>query len=108
MEKYFNTYRNKVYGFSDDLVEIEGSDSIEICTWDNSDNEAVIEFDDGTRIIVGYHKQDAPVWYIIVDKVGVSAQRLNVCLGDGSEEYSDVFYIDSNVKSYKTRSKEKN
>lgn len=86
----------KVYGASDDLVEIEGSTykEDEIGCFDK---EVRIRFLDGTVIRVGYPKHDAGIWWIKVERKGWAKQRLDVCDDEDALIYSDVFYIDSEI-----------
>ena len=89
----------KVYGCSDDLVEIEGSrykdDEIGCYKAD-----VIIFFVDGTKIRVGYPKPGMGVWYINVLVKGDAEQRLIECNDPDAEIYSDVFEIDAEVKSH--------
>ena len=59
----------KIYGCSDDLVEIYGSvykeDEI-----DCFDHDVRIRFFDGTIIRIGYPKKDLGGWWIEVEKQG--------------------------------------
>lgn len=89
----------KVYGASDDLVEIEGStykeDEIGCYTHD-----VRIRFLDGTVIRVGYPKDGLAVWWIEVEKQGTAEQKLTICEDEDARIYSDVFEIDSEIKSH--------
>ena len=54
----------KIYGASDDLVEIEGSDyEDEIGCYDS---DVRIRFVDGTQIRIGYPKNGQAIWWIEV------------------------------------------
>ena len=51
----------KIYGHSDDLVEIEGSNYCENeieCYF----QDVIISFEDGTQIRIGYSKEDFTFW----------------------------------------------
>ena len=89
----------KVYGCSDDLVEIENSrykeDEI-----DCFDKDVCIRFVDGTIIRVGYSKPGIGVWYIQVEKQGTAKQNLIICEDEDADVYSDIFYIDAEIESY--------
>ena len=89
----------KVYGCSDDLVEIEGSAyrEDEIGCYDK---DVRIRFVDGTVIRVGYAKPSMAAWYIIVEKQGTAEQKLTVCEDENAKVYSDVFEIDAEIKSH--------
>lgn len=89
----------KVYGASDDLCEIEGSayKEDEIGCYDS---DVRIRFVDGTVIRVGYPKADAAIWRIEVEKKGTASQSLTLCDDEEANPYSDIFEIDSEIKSH--------
>ena len=84
----------RVYGCSDDLVEIEGAkypdDEV-----DCFDKDLRIGFKDGTVIRVGYPKEGKAVWWIEVEKIGVADHNIICCDDEDAEIYSDVFTINS-------------
>ena len=87
----------KVYGASDDLVEIEGSKykEDEIGCYDS---DVRIWFDDGTVILVHYGKPDCDgVWSIKVEKRGYAKQMLQICEDENADIYSDILEIDSDI-----------
>ena len=86
----------KVYGESDDLVEIEGSqyENDEIGCYKS---EVRIWFTDGTVIRIGYSKPYIGVWYINVEEVGIAYQNLTVCEDENAYPYSDIFDIDAEI-----------
>ena len=88
----------KIYGCSDDLCEIEGSDyEREIGCYDS---DVRLRFTDGTIIRIGYPKEGMAVWWIEVEKVGTAEQRLEICEDEDADIYSDIFYIDAEIKSH--------
>ena len=94
----------KIYGASDDLVEIENSTykEDEIGCY-NSDVR--IRFIDGTVIRIGYPKKTLlgdfiAVWWIEIEKQGTASHNLTFCENEDAEIYSDVFEIDSEIKSH--------
>ena len=89
----------KIYGVSDDLVEIEGSTykTDEIGCF-NSDVR--IRFVDGTVIRIGYPKADTAIWWIEVEKRGTAVQGLTICNNEDAKIYSDIFKIDAEIKSH--------
>lgn len=97
----------KIYGVSDDLVEIEGSyyKEDEIGCYDS---DVRIRFVDGTVIRVGYPKADAAIWWIEVEKHGAAKQFLDVCYDEDAEIYSDIFEIDAEIKSHSVIKKKYN
>lgn len=90
----------KIYGASDDLVEIEGStyEEDEIGCYNQ---DVLIDFVDGTTIRVGYSKPDLAVWYIRIEKKGTAPQLLTMCEDEDSDIYSDVFEINAEVRRHK-------
>ena len=89
----------KICGASDDLVEIYGSDyrEDEIGCWEK---DVRIRFLDGTIIRVGYPKDGKAIWWIEVEKQGTAKQSLIVCDDENADIYSDIFVIDSEIKSH--------
>lgn len=89
----------KIYGCSDDLVEIEGSnyDEAEI---DCYDAYVRIFFTDGTIIRVGYSKPHLAVWYIEIEEKGTAKQALTICEDENADPYSDVFMIDAEIERH--------
>ncbi len=89
----------KVYGASDDLVEIEGSafKEDEIGCFDK---DVRIRFMDGTIIRVGYPKDGLAIWWVEVEKEGTAAHTLTICEDEDAKTYSDIFEIDAEVKGY--------
>lgn len=82
----------KVYGCSDDLVEVEGAEYPydEIGCFEH---DVILEFTDGTIIRVGYPKMDMAVWWIKVIADGSGSWGLEHCDDEDAEIYSDVFVI---------------
>lgn len=89
----------KVYGASDDLVEIEGSSykHDEIGCYGS---DVRIRFTDGSIIRVGYPKDGIAVWWIEVEKLGTASVRLLKCFDENAQIYSDIFEINADVKSH--------
>jgi len=90
----------KIYGASDDLCEIEGSDFMEDeigCF----KKDVEIRFYDGTIIRVGYNKPGLGIWYIVIVNRGDAESELTVCDDEDADIYSDIFEIDAEVLGYK-------
>ena len=94
----------KVYGYSDDMVTIEGGSYLEEIGC--FDRDVRICFRDGTVIRVGYSKPDMAVWYVIVEQAGSAAQTLTECWDEDADVYSDVFEIESEVLTHEVVRKE--
>ena len=86
----------RIYGASDDLVEIEGGEykENEIGCYDS---QVRIWFEDGTVILVGYPKECGAVWWIYVEKYGLSKHEVILCYDEDADIYSDIFEIDSEI-----------
>mgnify|MGYP004684277523 CR=1 FL=1 len=93
----------KVYGASDDLVEIDGSSY-----WEDEigcyDKDVRIRFCDGTVIRLRY--ADGGIWRIEVEAQGTERYMLGVCSGEDEDDYSDVFFIDAEITSHAVIDKE--
>ena len=89
----------KVYGESDDLVEIENSKykEDEIGCYDH---DVRIRFFDGTVIRVGYPKDGLAIWWVEIEKQGTAEQKMTICDDEDARIYSDIFEIDSEIKSH--------
>ena len=89
----------KVYGASDDLVEIENSQykEDEIGCYDH---DVRIRFLDGTVIRVGYPRDGLAIWWVEIEKQGTAEQKLTICEDEDARIYSDIFEIDSEIKSH--------
>ena len=89
----------KIYGASDDLVEIENSEykDDEIGCYGH---DARIRFLDGTVIRVGYPKDGLAIWWVEIEKQGTAEHKLTICDDEDARIYSDVFEIDSEIKSH--------
>ena len=89
----------KIHGASDDLVEICGSTykEDEIGCFNH---DVRIRFIDGTVIRVGYPKDGLAIWWIEIEKQGTAEQKLTICEDEDARIYSDVFEIDSEIKSH--------
>ena len=89
----------RIYGASDDLVEVENSKykEGEIGCFER---DVRIQFFDGTVIRIGYPKDGLAVWWIEVEKNGTAPQSLTVCEDEDADIYSDIFEIDSEIESH--------
>lgn len=86
----------RIYGASDDLVEIEGSEyqEDEIGCFEA---KVRIWFKDGTVILVSYGNDCGAIWDIVVEKVGTAKFNLKICEDEDADIYSDIFEIDSEI-----------
>ena len=95
----------KIYGASDDLVEIDNS-SYREQEIDCFEKNVRIRFEDGTEILIGYHKPGIGVWWIKVLEQGPAEQKLTICEDEDADIYSDIFEIDSEIKKHYVVAKE--
>ena len=86
-----------IYGYSDDLVEIENSQYKEDVI-DCYDKAIRFYFVDGTIISICYAQ--GGVWKITHEAIGKAWYELTRCEDDDDDAYSDVFKIDSEIISY--------
>ena len=87
----------KVYGYSDDIVCIEGMTEDEI---DCFEKVVELEFEDGTVVQVTYPKRPGlGVWGITYVKKGEAEQTLTECEDENADPYSDVLVIEAKLKS---------
>lgn len=86
-----------IYGYSDDLVEIENSQYKED-EIDCYDKAIRFYFVDGTIIAICYAQ--GGVWKITHEAIGKAWYELTRCEDDDDDAYSDVFKIDSEIISY--------
>lgn len=86
-----------IYGYSDDLVEIENSQYKED-EIDCYDKAIRFFFVDGTIISICYAQ--GGVWKITHEAIGKAWYELTRCEDDDNDAYSDVFKIDSEIISY--------
>lgn len=89
--------RIRVYGCSDDLIEIEKEQNGEwkpVEEIDCYDTEIMIEFQDGTVILCGYPKRSGAIWYIKTIKTGGADHTHTACNNEDDEIYSDIFTIE--------------
>lgn len=86
-----------IYGYSDDLVEIENSQykEDEIDCYDKAIRFFLV---DGTIISICYAQ--GGVWKITHEAIGKAWYELTRCEDDDDDAYSDVFKIDSEIISY--------
>lgn len=86
----------KIYGCSDDLIEIDGTKEEELEVWGH---DAVIYLTDGTILCMGY--RDNGIWRINVHAKGSLPQTLTICNGvDPDKDYSDVFESEADFKRW--------
>lgn len=86
----------RVYGTSDDLVEIEGgkaSGEIGCYGTDDRDQGVLLIFDDGTLLEVKYCKRHRGVWGIDCLRSGEAFDHIEACDDDDADPYSDQAFF---------------
>jgi hypothetical protein len=80
----------KIYGASDDLIEIEGQTNNEISAYDVN---IKFEFIDGTIAIFSYGKGESAIWKCDLISIGDKFDKLEECFDEEAEIYSDILYL---------------
>lgn len=90
----------KIYGTSDDLIEVEGAYSGEVGCYgtDDRDKGVLLIVSDGTLLEVKYGKNDSGIWGINVIKKGAQFDRIELCDDEEAIPYSDVVYLTGDIK----------
>lgn len=86
----------RVYGHSDDLIEFEGDVRGEVGCYgaDDDDSRGVLcVFSDGTVLSVKYGKGGAGVWSIAVIRKGELFDRIDQCVDEDADPYSDQAFF---------------
>lgn len=84
----------EVYGYSDDLVEVEGELNEEFSAYEEPCHLA---FSDGTLIDVRYNDRSSGIWSIEVQKIGDLLLKAEVYYKE-EDEYSDKLHFDKGLK----------
>lgn len=102
----------RVYGCSDDLIEIEGDvrGETNYHTPDNEDEKhgCLVIVSDGTMLDVRYGKNGEGIWEVKLVKRGDLFERIDQCDDADADPYSDVAHFKDGVKwAYAAKSWEK-
>lgn len=89
----------RIYGSSDDLVEIEGYVTDKIPCYDSY---VRFWFDDGAIVQISYPKNDKAIWKICVERTGSKPYVLDECNDENADLYSDVYLTEANILKHKT------
>ena len=88
----------RVFGCSDDLIEISGDLCDEVNFYDG-EKPALITFSDGTLLAVRYGKPGClSIWAIDLIRAGDLFNRIEVCLSEDDDPYSDQAFFDDGLK----------
>lgn len=83
----------KVYGASDDLIEVEGDVRGEVACYGAVDEEGpgvLLVFSDGTVLAVKYGKPAGGIWEVKVVHKGALLVGIEECDDEDADPYSDV------------------
>ena len=86
----------KVYGASDDLIEIEGAIQDEFGSYNRA---SFLHFDDGTILKVEYSPDDSGIWRIERIKNGTAKYSHERCDSEDADPYSDVATLKGKIGS---------
>ena len=85
----------KVWGTSDDLIEVEG-DIVEEFGF-SGDESCALAFSDGTLLEIKYGKGKQGIWHIVPLVKGPLYEKLDVCDDENDDPYSDIAYLKDGV-----------
>lgn len=83
----------RIYGSSDDLIEVEGDVRGESNVYNSGDDPVLIVCSDGTVLECRYGKAGLAIWGFYVVKSGSLFQRVVECTREEEDPYSDVVYF---------------
>ena len=89
----------KIYGTSDDLIELEGDIQGEVGCYTYDDAQgALLVCSDGTLLEVKYGKAEMAVWGINLIRVGDLYRDIELCHDEDATPYSDVVTFHDGLK----------
>jgi hypothetical protein len=90
----------RVYGASDDLIELEGDVNNEVACYGNTDTPqgVLLMFSDGTVLAVKYNGRTAGCWSVTLLEEGVRFKGIDRCDDANARPYSDVAHFHDGVK----------
>lgn len=91
----------KVYGYSDDIVEVEDNNGKCIEEIDCFDSDVRIWFTDKTQVLIHYGKKNLAVWDIKVENKGSGFIDKHICNDESADIYSDIVFVNADIASYK-------
>lgn len=81
----------EIYGQSDDNIYFEGDYTGQVCCWQAAQEKGVLLMvNDGTMLKVKYGKHDRAIWEICMLKQGSLFDRIEHCLDENADRYSDT------------------
>lgn len=89
----------KVYGASDDLIEIDGDVRGEVGYYGSEEKGgALVVCDDGTILEVKYGKGGQGIWQVSLIKAGALFDRIDQCDDPDAKIYSDIAHFKDGLK----------
>ncbi len=90
----------KVYGASDDLIEVDGDVRGEVSCFGTGDEErgVLLMFSDSTVLEVRYGKNGDAIWEVRLLKQGALFDRIDQCADEDADPHSDVAHFRDGVK----------
>ena len=90
----------KVYGTSDDLIEMEGDVTGEVgCYCVKYEMHGVLLVcSDGTLLEVKYGKLDMAIWAVMLVRAGELFNKIDSCTDEDATPYSDVAHFKDGLK----------
>lgn len=89
----------KIYGQSDDLIEVEGDLEEEFNHYGTSKEDPIyLQCSDGTEITAYYGNKFGGVWDLTVTKKGKLFNSIEKCSDEEAEIYSDIVYFSNGIE----------
>lgn len=90
----------RVYGSSDDAVYLEGECSGQVDCHGTDDREqgVLVVMSDGTLLEVKYGKNGEGIWEVKLLKQGPLFERIELCVDEDADPYSDVAHFREGIK----------
>jgi len=89
----------RVYGASDDLIEFEGDFQGEAAGRGSGDDLGILVLmSDGTVLECKYGKDKRAIWAIAVLRKGAKFDRVEVCVDEDADPYSDVVHFHDGIR----------
>ena len=85
----------EVYGASDDLIEFDGDVDGEVY---GGDDPTLLICSDGTLLSIKYGKEHLAIWGITLLHQGSLLERIDLCLDQDADRYSDTAHFVDGLK----------
>lgn len=93
------TKPTRIYGASDDLIEVEGGLNAEHGEFNTSiEDPCAVFLSDGTVLSVVYAPSDKAIWKIEVKERGNLFDRIEPCTDEDADPHSDVVWMRPGVR----------